>query len=396
MKPEKTIETVQALLKKNHVDGWLLYDFHSKNNLIHPVLQLNEDNLISRRFFYWIPQEGTPVKILHKIESQTLDNWPGVVLEYLSWQSLRAALQSVLKNSQTVAMEYSKDCAIPYLSTVDGGTIDLVEGMGVEVVSSSFLLAHLTSVLTQKQIEMQKSAAMHLDKVAYNVWREIKKFLIKEKTITEYDVQTFIVEQISEGGFVIPDLPICAVNEHAADPHFAPDKQNAYAIKKGDFILIDLWCKEKKHGAVFGDITRVALAGNSPSKRQLEVFELVRKAQITATEFVRDRVKNCRKVKGYEVDDICRSVIEEAGFGDYFIHRTGHSIDTELHGSGPHIDNLEMHDDRELRPGMCFSVEPGIYLPDEFGVRLEYDVVITHDRDIRITGGEQNTLLCLF
>lgn len=396
MSPEKKVEAVQSLLEKQNIDGWLIFDFHRQNHLGSHFLEIPDDLLVSRRFFYWIPRKGSPIKILHKIEPKTIEKFPGVAIDYLSWQSLEKALQKVLSGAQRVAMEYSPRNAIPYVSLVDGGTIELVKSFGVEVVSSSGILSQFTSVLTEEQIQTQEKAGKHVDWVAAETWRHMKQAIENKHKITEYDVQQFIIEKIEEKGFVINEAPICAVNEHSADPHYAPEKGKSAVLKKGDFVLIDLWCRLNQPKSVYADITRVAVLGDRPTKKQEEVFSIVRKAQSAATDFVRQRVSSDMPIMGYEVDDVCRQVIEDAGYGPYFIHRTGHSIDIELHGSGPHIDNLEMHDERLLTEGMCFSIEPGIYLPGEFGVRLEYDILIRKHQKMDVSGGVEDSLLCLF
>lgn len=396
MIPQKKIEKVQQMLKEQRVDGWLIYDFHRRNNLACYFLGIPNDQMLSRRFFYWIPKNGTPIKILHRIEMHAISNWPGLTKEYLSWQSLEKTLKQTLKGMKKIAMEYSPKNAIPYISMVDAGTVELVESFNVEVISSAEILSQFTSVLNEDQIAMQASAGKHLDWVASETWRYIKNAVDSRKTITEYDVQQYILSKIEDHGYVTEGAPICAVNEHSADPHYLPLPKGSKEIRKGDFVLIDLWCKLNKPKAVFADITRVAVLRNKGTKRELEIFKIVREAQLAATQFIRSRIVQGQDIQGYEVDDVCRSVIRDAGFGEHFIHRTGHSIDINLHGNGTHIDNLEMHDERLLLPGMCFSVEPGIYLPGEFGVRLEYDIIIRKHQKMDVSGGEEDSLLCLY
>ncbi len=393
---QERIKDVQKHLVKEKIDGWLLYDFHGINTLARDFLKIDPELLISRRFFYWIPAVGTPIKILHVIEPHVLSHLPGATEHYLKWQELEAALQNVLKSAQTVAMEYSPRNAIPCLSKVDAGTVELVRSFNIAVVSSASFLQYYTCTLDAEQLKSHKEAADFLDKVVALAWKKIADALLTSQPINEHQVRIFIAEHMDEHGFMTEGLPICAVNAHSADPHFEPLKEGSAQIKKGDFILIDLWCKKKHPRAVYADITRVAVAASSPTARQQEIFTIVREAQRSATEFVMSRYQAGKGLKGFEVDQVCRSVIEEKGYGPYFTHRTGHNIYTKDHGPGAHIDSLETLDLRELIPHTCFSIEPGIYLPQEFGIRLEYDVYLGSDGKAEVTGGIEDELLCLF
>jgi Xaa-Pro aminopeptidase len=264
------------------------------------------------------------------------------------------------------------------------------------VVSSADFLPHFTAVLTEEQAKTHLRAALALDQIVDEAWGWIGQHLKEGRALTEYDVQQHIVQAFKKNELITDHPPIVGVNAHSADPHFEPLKGNSSPIRKGDFILIDLWAKEKGEGAVFGDITRVAVAAAKPTDRQQEIFRLVRQAQKKAVALIRERFKQKKRIEGWEVDEAARRVIREGGYGDFFIHRTGHSIEIELHGSGAHMDNLEMHDVRPLLPATCFSIEPGIYLPKEFGVRLEHDIYIHPDGTVEVTGGEEEELRCLF
>lgn len=389
----KKIEEAQKYLKEMKVDGWLLYDFEGNNPLAHRFLEIPHHLITKRRFFYWVPTSGTPVKIVHAIEPHTLDRLPGEKKLFASWQSLHQELRSLLQGKKKVAMEYSPLNAIPYLSKVDAGTVDLIRSFGVEVVSSADFLAHFTAVLDPDQAASQLRAGKVCDSIANGAWKWIRDHL--EQGITEYDVQQKIFSDFQKMNFVSDGLPIVGVNQHSADPHYQPQKETASPIRKGDFILIDLWAKENRENAIFGDITRVGVAAERPTPRQQEIFHIVRTAQKAAYELIRSRFTQKKRIEGWEVDEAARKVIRDAGYGDYFTHRTGHSIEIDLHGSGAHMDNLEMHDVRPLLPGTCFSIEPGIYLPDEFGVRLEYDVYIHLNGAVEISGGEQDEIVCL-
>jgi Xaa-Pro aminopeptidase len=292
-------------------------------------------------------------------------------------------------------MEYSPLNGNPYVSYVDGGTIDLVRSLGIEVISSGAFLGQFTSVIDPKQGESHIRAARALDEIVRETWKWIAGHLNENKSITEYQVQQKILDAFRLRDLLTDAPPIVAINANSADPHYEPKREQSSPIQKGDWLLIDLWAKEKGERSVFGDITRVAVAADQPTQKQLAVFQAVRAAQIKGIELVKRRFAEKKKVLGCEVDDAVRNVIAEAGYGPYFTHRTGHSIEVHLHGSGTHIDNLEMRDDRPLLPGTCFSIEPGVYLAKEFGVRLESDVYIHLDGRVEVTGGEQNQIFPL-
>lgn len=389
------IEEAQKYLLENHMDGWLLYDFRKSNELAYYALKIPETSIATRRFFYWIPKKGEPIKLVHAIEGHILDHLPGEKRSYLSWQSLESELANLLQGCKKIAMEYSFKNRIPYVCRVDGGTIDLVRSFGVEVASSSDFLGYFTACLNEKQMASQKRAGKAVDAIVANAWDLIAEHLKSGKKITEYDVQQAISQEFKKRKMVTDHDPIVAINEHSADPHFEPLPNRSSPIQKGDFILIDLWGKEEGEDGIFADITRVGFAGKAPSEKQHKVFQIVREAQKKAIELVTSRFKEKKRVEGREVDIAARKVIEDAGFGKYFIHRTGHSIEKTLHGSGTHMDNLEINDSRPILPRSCFSIEPGIYLPGEFGVRLELDVLITEDNQVLITGGEQDEITLL-
>lgn len=392
---EQKLKDIQEKLLQQKADGWLLYDHHGSNRFVRQLLEIPPHLILTRRFFYWIPSKGDPVKIVHKIEMQSVEFLPGQTIVYLSWQELEKAIQHVLKGSKQVIMEYAPRNANPYVSVVDGGTIELVRSYGVEVVSSANLLQHFTSVLDEKQIASHLEAASVLQTTLSRAWDLIADRLRSGSRITEYDVQKFLLSEFAAHDCITDDGPICAVNGHSALPHYIATKQSAKEILHGDFILIDLWCKKDLPYGAYADITRVAVAAAQPTPRQQEIFDIVKTAQNKAVDFIRSRIEAGLAVHGAEVDDICRNYIKACGYGKYFPHRTGHNIDTEVHGAGVHFDNLETSDFREVLPGMCFSVEPAIYLPEEFGMRIEFDLLIRHDRSIEITGGTEESLICL-
>lgn len=390
------LSQVQKMLQSGKLDGWLLYDFRKTNDLACRFLDIPSDKMLTRRFFYWIPSSGTPVKLVHRIEQNALEHLPGENVTYSSWEELEKGLAAILKGIKHVAMEYSPRNAIPYLSKVDAGTIELIESFGIKVVSSADLLQSYTSVWSAEQLTLHLEAAEVLDTAVNKAWKLISQSLHNGEILTERDIQQFLLDEFKRKNCVSDDPPICAVNAHSANPHYAVDKKTATPIRKGDFVLIDLWCKKRDPKAVYADITRVAVAAEKPTSKQLEIFTIVKQARDAAMDLLHKRLNSGTAVMGWEVDQACRDLIVKAGYGSYFTHRTGHNIGERDHGDGANIDNFETKDTRRLLPGTCFSIEPGIYLPGEFGVRLEHDVYLEADgRSLRVTGGLQESLLCL-
>ncbi len=389
------IEEIQKQLQFYNIDGWLLYDFHGKNPLALEVMKVPKEMLMTRRCFYWIPYEGVPQKLVHKIEAHNLDHLPGEKNLYASWKEMHHHLEELLHGQKKIAMEYSPNQAIPTVSLVDGGLIDLIRGFGPKVVSSAPFLQSFTCLWSDEQYKLHKEAAEVLENAVTDAWKLIKNHLDNGELIDEYQVQQFILGEFEKNHCLTEGVPICAVNGNAADPHYCPTEKKNTAIHRGDFILIDLWCKKNKKDAVFADITRVGVASEKPTQRHQEIFDIVRKAQKAGTDLIIERYAKGKEIKGAEVDAKVRSVIEKEGYGDYFTHRTGHNIHTENHGPGANLDNRETEDNRSLIPRTCFSNEPGIYLPGEFGVRLEYDIFIHEGGKIEITLSPQEELVTL-
>lgn len=392
---EKKLKEVQKNLVEQGIEGWLLFDFRRSNSLAYHFLEIPESTFTTRRFFYWIPQKGDPVKIVPLIEPYTLDHLPGIKRLYRGWQELEQTLYGLLEKKGKVAMEYSPCNALPAVSKVDAGTIELVERRGVEVVSSAHLLQRYTSLWTSEQLETHLTAAKVLEDIVDQTWAWISHTLKQGRMLDEYQVQQFMLRAMESAGCQTDHPPTCAVNAHSADPHYYPEPQRSASICQGDFILLDLWCKEKKSHAVYADITRVGVAATRPTPRQQEIFSFVKEARDRATHFIRAHYEKHLPIQGWQVDEVCRSYLEGVGYGKYFIHRTGHHIGEEVHGPGANLDNLETHDYRELLPGTGFSVEPGIYLPGEFGVRLEYDIYLHPCGQVFVTGGIQEEISCL-
>lgn len=383
------ISKIQNDLIQLGCEGWLIFDFRRSNELGCGVLEIPPDRMLTRRFFYWIPAKGAPLKIVHSVEPAVLMHLPGEQVEYRTWGELEERLQQALKGARRVAMEYSPRCQNPYLSKVDAGTVEVIRGFGVEVVSSADLFLN---TLTKEQIAGHLMAAKVVDEVVELAWQQIAKRLGR---ISEYAVQQLILEEFDRRGCMSDDPPLCAVNQNGANPHYCPSALQDAKIKAGDFILIDLSCKKKEPRAIYADITRVGVGATAPAPKQKEVFEVVKRAQEAGLQLVESRFARGETLLGWEVDKACRDVIEKAGWGSYFTHRTGHNLGEHIHGNGTHLDNFETKETRKIVKGTCFTIEPGIYLPGEFGIRLEYDVLITEEGSVAVTGGKQAEIRCL-
>jgi len=386
------IEAIQQALKDADLDGWLFYSFRGSDPIAANILSMpTEGHMATRRWFYLVPRSGEPTRILHSIERDVLDHLPGKKIIYLPWQQLHGILKGELtgltdKRVPRLAMQYSPDAAIPYLSRVDAGTIELIRSFGIDIVTSADLVQRFEAAWNDEQLSMHEEAARGLYASVHEAFAEIGRRMKSDTPTNEYDIQQFIMSRFAERGMITKDPPIVAVNGNSAAPHYGPTREHNSSIKKGDFVLIDLWAKLDKPNAVYADITWTSFVGDPPEE-VVKVFNVVRDARDAATEFVKESFSSGRKTFGWEVDDVCRAVIQKAGYGDYFIHRTGHNIHTEVHGNGANIDNLETKDERVLIPRTCFSIEPGIYLEGKFGVRSEIDVYVD-EKGARVTGGE--------
>ena len=405
------IASIQQALREAGLDGWLFYDFRGSDPLAARILKLDPARHTTRRWYYLIPAQGTPTKILHKIEPHSLDEVPGESQHYLSWQEqhecLRHALASLDRQSRKpirvwgswtgvpawmgartpvrIAMQYSPLNAIPYISRVDAGTIELVRSLGAEVVTSADLVQRFEAVWTKDQYASHCEAAAKLRQIVDEAFACVREEIARSATFTERDLQQDILARITARGMHTYAPPIAAINAHAADPHYSPPEHGSLPIRRGDLVLIDLWAKNTEPGSMYGDITWTGYAGETVPARHAEIFAIVARARDAAIAFVQQEVRAGRFPRGRDVDDVCRRVIRQAGYGDRFIHRTGHSIGEEVHGNGANIDNLETRDGRRLLPHTCFSIEPGVYLPGEFGIRSEVDVYLT-ETDAHVTG----------
>lgn len=378
-------EIQDALGNMDSVDGWLFYDFRGSDPLAYRVLLLDPTQHVTRRWYYWIPTRGEPVKLLHMIEPHVLDELPGQVQQYVSWEQQRLLLASLLRGRRKIAMQYSPFNAVPYLSRVDAGTVELIRSFGLEVVTSADLVQQFEAVWTDEQLESHQYAVTALRNIVDEAFAHVASCITNERRLSEYDLQQFILSRICDAGMTTSSAPIAAVDAHSADPHYGPTESSSSLITRDNLVLIDLWAKQTAPGSVYGDITWTGYTGTDVPAKQRMIFEHVRRGRDAALSFVQDQVAIGRFPCGWEVDDICRTTIRTAGYGDFFIHRTGHSIGEEVHGNGANIDNLETQDSRRLLPRTCFSIEPGIYLPGEFGIRSELDVYVS-DREAVVYG----------
>jgi len=383
---------IQAAIREDGLDGWLLYDFRGLNVLARRILEMPAEQMLSRRWFYFIPAHGEPRKLAHRIEQASLDHVPGSKRIYLRWQELEAGVQTLVQGAKRVAMEYVPRNANPYVSRVDAGTIELVRSFGVEIVPSGDLIQRFEACWDDEQWAMHLEAAKHT-RSAYDVaFGHIAALVRKQVTVRETDVQKVILEHFEKHGVMADHAPIVAVGPHSGDPHYEPKAGSDAVIREGDFVLIDLWAKCKKPRAVYSDLTRVAFVGTEVPARYKEIFAIVAAGRDAAIGKVRSAFAAGHLLKGWEVDQACRAVIDKAGYGDYFCHRTGHSIGQEVHGNGANMDGLETREERRVMPRTCFSVEPGIYLP-EFGIRSEVNVFVDSQGGVHVTGGDPQTFV---
>ena len=368
------LSAIQAALRERKFDAWLFYDHHHRDPIGYTILGLPANMHVTRRWYYLVPANGEPVKLNHRVEPKHLDGLPGKQLHYGPWPEMHQKLRDMLSPYKRVAMQYSPNNNIMYVSLVDGGTLELLRSFGVEVVSSADLVTQFEATLTSDQIASHFEARDAMDPIMEAAFKEIGR-RVRNGGWDEYGVQQWLGEAFKREKLVTDDLPIVGVNENAGNPHYSPSPENSKPIREGDWVLLDMWAKKDKPGAVYYDITWTGFVGKAPSDKHRKVFEIVTGARDVGIQTVQDAFKAKRRIMGWEVDAAVRAHIEKAGYGDAFVHRTGHSIGTEVHGNGANMDNLETKDEREIIPNTLFSIEPGIYLP-EFGVRAEIDMLI--------------------
>jgi Xaa-Pro aminopeptidase len=382
------LDRIQEALRREKLDGWLFFDHHERDPLAYAVLGFRPTRHVTRRWYYFIPAHGEPLALVHRVESHVLDTLPGDKLPYSSWQEQHAQLAVLLKGAKRIAMQYSARCAVPYVAMVDAGTVELVREIGPEVASSAELVQEFQACLTEAQFESHKQAGVLVDQIRADAFRFIGERL--PHGIDELTVKNWFREQFAAAGLMTDSGPIVAVNAHAGDPHYEPMPETSVPIRPGDLVLLDMWARFEKPGSAYYDITWTGVCG-PPSDRVRKVFEIVRDARDAAVARVTEAIATHQDIRGFEVDDAARALITARGFGDRFVHRTGHSIAEEVHGTGANMDNLETHDDRRILPGALFSVEPGIYLED-FGIRSEVNVFIRPGNAF-VTGEIQRELI---
>ena len=394
------LDEIQRALREHKLDGWLFYDHHHRDPIAGRILGLDPHTLVSRRWYYLVPADGEPRKLVHRIESERLDAAPGRAALYSSWQELEGGLRAMLAPFQRIAMQYSPRNAIMYVSMVDAGTVELLREMGKTIVSSADLVSRFEAVLTGDQIASHYVAQRAIDAILAEAFAEIGRRVRPAANgklggapvgVTEFEMVVWLEEAMSRAGLVTEHRPNVSVNRNSSDSHYEPKESGSKPIRDGDFLLIDVWGREDRPGSCFYDITWTGVIGRSPTAREQQVFKAVAAARDAAIDVVEKAFGAGHAIAGWQADDAARKVIQDAGFGEYFTHRTGHNIAAELHGNGAHLDNLETHDERLLLPFTCFSVEPGIYLP-EFGIRSEVNM-ITSATEARVTGRIQRELL---
>ena len=386
------IESIQSALRQQKLDGWLFYDILHRDPIAYRVLRLDHV-LAKRRWFYMIPAKGAPRKLVHRIEAATLDSLPGDKMLYAAAEELEKNLRKLVGRGKKVAMQYSPKNAIPYISLVDAGTVELIRAQGCKVISSADLVQQFEAAWSPDQLESHRIAGRAVDTVTQAAFAEAARRVTAGDSFTEFDLQQWMVAQFRAHGVASDSPPIVAVGPHSGDPHYEPREQGSAPIRRGDFLLLDVWAKTLAPHSVFYDITWTGYLGAKIPDKFVKVFSIVRQAREAAVEFVKKNVAPGRVIEGWQVDRAAREVIRKAGYAKYFVHRTGHNIGEEVHGAGANMDSLETRDVRRIIPHTCFSVEPGIYLP-EFGVRSEVNVYVS-DGKAEVTGAEQAELLKL-
>jgi Xaa-Pro dipeptidase len=389
------LDAIQSALREAGFDGWLFYDHHHRDPIATHILGLDEKAHVSRRWYYFVPASGEPGKLVHRIEQARLDALPGAKAVYSSWQELHSGLAMLLAGTRRLAMQYSPNNDIMYVSMVDAGTVEFLRSIGKEIVSSADLVSQFEAVLSQEQMASHTQAQRAIDAIVAEGWKEMGRRLRPSNGGTgawsEFEHMQWLSAGLHREGLVWENSPNVSVNAHCSDSHYEPTAERTAPIRDGDFVLIDIWGRVNQPGTVYYDITWTGVVGREPTAREQEIFETVRGARDAAIAAVEGAFAAGRPIRGFEADDAARGVIRAAGFSEFFTHRTGHNIGTEIHGAGAHLDNLETHDQRRILPHTCFSVEPGIYLP-EFGVRSEVNMM-TAPGKAWVTGAIQRELV---
>lgn len=378
------LQRMQLAVRDSGFDAWLLYDFRGSNFLAWSMLHLPPETHSTRRWMVCIPSHGEPTKIVHRMEQYPLAGIKAKQIIYDTHESWADAVLSVASYGMTVAMEYSPMGALPVVSTVDAGTLELVRAGGAKVVSSADLLQQFTAVLTEEQIATTSITAGQLKASVMDAFKFVRERVLDDGQVTEYDVQQYLVKSLEDKGLAMDHAPIVAIGTNAANPHYFPTFAETSMIEKDMVVLIDAWAKANSPGAVYADITWVGYTNTTVPTDVDASFKVIANARDAAIDLVKTRFAAGAHLLGYEVDRVCRNVVENAGLGSAFIHRTGHNISTEVHGPGANMDDFETHDTRRVLPGTTFSIEPGVYFPGSLGLRTEIDVVIGHDGMVTI------------
>lgn len=384
------IGAIQQAIRDQRLDGWLLYDFRGQNMLAKRIVGIPDEKMLSRRWFYFIPASGEPKKLVHRIEPAALDHLPGTATRFSKWQELEAGVEKLVSGAKRVAMEYVPRNANPYVSRVDAGTVELVRSFKVEVVPSGDLIQLFEAAWDDEQWAMHQQAAVHT-RSAYGVcWKFIAERIQRDGSVHELEVQERILRHFRDNGMTCDHPPIVGVGPHSGDPHYEPRPGDEGRIGPNQFVLIDLWAKLDQPRAVYSDLTWTGFTGTDVPDNYVKIFNIVAAGRDAAINRVKSAFAIHEPLQGWQVDRACRDVIDKAGYGEYFVHRTGHSVGQEVHGNGAHIDDLETHEERRILPRTCFTIEPGIYLP-EFGVRSEVNVFVDAKSQVHVTGGDPQT-----
>lgn len=386
------LNAIQKTLREEKIDGWLFYDILHRDPIAYRVLGLT-DVMAKRRWFYWLPAKGEPRKLVHRIESFGLDSLPGEKLLYSAQGELQKNLPKLLGRAKTIAMQYSPKNAIPYVSLVDAGTVELIRGLKKKVVSSVDLVQRFEATWTPQQYESHLEAGRRIDKITQAAFERAAKLVRDRAAFTEFDLQSWMLDQFRANDLVADSAPNVSVGPHSGDPHYEPTKSTAAPVREGDLMLLDVWGKLNQPSSVYYDITWMGYLGKKVPEKFAKVFDVTKRARDSAVSFVSDAVAAGKTIEGWQVDRVARDVITKSGYAKQFVHRTGHSIGQEVHGAGANMDNFESHDVRRIIPRTCFSIEPGIYSP-EFGVRTEVNVYVG-EKQAGVTGAVQNEILAL-
>jgi len=387
------IKAIQKELKAAKMDGWLFYDHHHRDPIAAHILNLDENVMATRRWFYFIPRSGEPRKLVHRIEQGALDSLDGRKTAYSSWEELHKGLGKLLSGAKIIAMQYSPENNIPYIGLVDAGTVELVRKLKKKVVSSADLVQKFEASWTAEQFQSHMDAGKIVDRITRQAFQRAAAFVREGKPISEFELQQWMMSEFRANGLTTAEPPIAAVQPNNGNPHYEPKADASRPIRAGDLLLLDVWAKLALPGSVYYDITWVGYLGERVPGSYAKIFGIVKQARDRAINFVQESVARGKTIHGWEVDRVARETIRKAGYAKYFVHRTGHSIGQEVHGNGANMDGLETRDDRKIVPHTCFSIEPGIYLP-EFGIRSEVNVYVD-EREARVTGAIQEEILPL-